>query len=347
MIHIGIDHHKRYSVAIAIDDAGEVRREARLDNSPEAWRTFRESLPPGEPVQSVLEAGRSWGTMFDQLSELGFNPKLANPLKMRLIAETFVKTDRIDASTHAIILKAGLTPLVHVPNQDVRHQKDLLRQKAWLVRFQTMIKNRIHGIVDRNHQKPPERTDLFGSHGRMWLNRLELPDADNKLLKSHLDLLDVAREQIKQAEAWIDEALRDNPNLPILMSLPGVGKFFGALIALEIDTIDRFPSSGKLCAYSGLIASTYSSGGKTTHGGLIRSCNRHLRYAFIEASWSSVRNSPYFESIYTRLKPRLGSLRAITAVARKLCEITFACLKNDRPYEERPYRFRRVALSSA
>lgn len=128
--------------------------------------------------------------------------------------------------------------------------------------------------------------------------------------------------------------------VPILESFPGVGSILGALIALEIDTIGRFHSPGKLAAYSGLVPSTYSSSGKTVHGRLIPS-NRHLKYAFIEAAWNAARVSPYFHDFYTRLKERKGSCKAIGAVARRLCEITYFCLKQNRAYEERPYRFRK------
>lgn len=137
MIHIGIDHHKRYSHAVAIDDAGTVCWDDRLSSDRDAFQSLKESLPPGEPVQSVLEAGRNWGILYDALEELEMNPILANPLKMRLIAETFTKTDKIDATTHAVILKAGLTPRVHVPPKEVRDQKYLLRQRFWLVKLQT------------------------------------------------------------------------------------------------------------------------------------------------------------------------------------------------------------------
>ena len=268
------------------------------------------------------------------------NPKLANPLKMRLIAETFTKTDKIDATTHAIILKAGLTPWAHVPPKEVRDQKNLLRQRFWLVKLQTSLKNRIHSVLDRQHLKPPETTDLFGSKGRAWINALSLPDPDGKLLTSDLELLDTHKSQIRQAEKWIDESLKENANVPILMTLPGVGKLLAALMALEVDTIERFHSPEKFCAYSGLANSTYSSWGKTFHGGLIPSSNHHLRYAFIEAGWVAVRCSPYFSAFFKRLKARKGSQDAIGAVARKLCEITWHCLRKRKDYEEKPYQFK-------
>lgn len=346
MIHLGIDHHKKFSYVVAMKDSGEILWEGKLDSDRVAFEELKKSLPPDEPVQSVLEAGRSWGTLYDALESLGLNPKLANSVKMRLIAETFTKTDKIDATTHAIILKAGLTPLVHVPPKDVRDQKNLLRQRMWLVKLQTMLKNRIHDIIDRNHVKPPEVSDLFGRGGRTWLEELRFGEPDGNLLNADLELLDTLRTHIRQTEEWIDETLKENPYIPLLRSLPGVGKLLAAVIALEVHTIDRFASPSKLCAYSGLANSTYSSGGKTVHGGLMPACNHHMRYAFIEAAWTAIRVSPYFSAFYKRLKARKGSHDAVGAVGRKLCEITYYCLKNQRDYREKPYQFRSGRLAA-
>lgn len=109
-----------------------------------------------------------------------------------------------------------------------------------MVKIQTALKNRIHNLLDRNHLKPPEKTNLFGAHGRAWMNRLSLKDPDHKLLKSDLDLLDTLRSHIRQTEKWVDEALKDNPYIELLKSLSGIGDLLAPLIALEIDTLERF-----------------------------------------------------------------------------------------------------------
>lgn len=343
MIHVGIDYHKRSSHIVVMNDAGEVHWDGDMPSCRESFETLRALLPPGEPVQSALEAGPNWGVPFDILEELGLGPKLSNPLKTKLIGESFIKTDKIDATAIAQMLRAGMLPLVHVPSKEVRAQKNLLRQRSWLVGLQTALKNRIHALVDRNHVKPPEMTDLFGSRGRAWLNALHLPAPDNDLLKSDLQLLDTVRGHIRETAKWIEDALQENPDIAILESLPGVGKLLAALIALEIDRVERFLTPEKLCSYSGLAPSTFKTGGrgaKTFHGGLIPTCNHHLRYAFIEAAWTAARVSPYYSAYYRRMRYSKGAGDAIPAVARKLCMVAWHCLKKRRLYQERPYRFK-------
>lgn len=71
--------------------------------------------------------------------------------------------------------------------------------------------------------------------------------------------------------------------MKLLKSIPGIGEFFARLIDAEIHDISRFRTPKKLAAYAGLVPSTYSSGGKTFHGKIIKQGNKWLRWAFVEA----------------------------------------------------------------
>ena len=340
MIHVGIDHHKRYSHVNLLDDSGTILWEGRLGNDRSDFEKLKSRFIGDTPVRSVLEAGRNWGPLFDTLDELGMNPILANPLKVRAIAEAKIKTDAIDAQTLAMLLKGDLIPRVYVPTRAVRDQKNLLRHRMYLVKIKTAIKNRVHNLLDRNRQKPPAVSDIFGAWGRAWMKKVALPELDAKLMSADLAMLDSIQAQIKESELWIQETLTADPHLELIRTLPGVGKVLGPVIALEINSIDRFLSAGKLCAYAGLVPSTYSSGGKTHHGGVLAGCNRHLRCAFVEAAWIAIRVSPYFGAFFKRLKARRGTNKSLVAVARKLCEACFHCLRTRTPYREREYRFR-------
>ncbi len=149
--------------------------------------------------------------------------------------------------------------------------------------------------------------------------------------------MDTFHEHIKKTEAWIGKELKDNPLIGILITLPGFGKVLSALAALEIDNIKRFRTKAKFASYCGLIPSTFASGGKVYHGDLIPGGNRWLRYVFIEASWVSIRTSVYCRFYFEKMKDRKNSNVAIVALARRLSEIAYRCLKEKRAYEERPY----------
>ncbi|MCB4791333.1 MAG: transposase [Elusimicrobia bacterium] len=81
----------------------------------------------------------------------------------------------------------------------------------------------------------------------------------------------------------------------------------------------------------------YSTGGIVSHGRLISTCNHWLRYAFVEAAWAAIRSSPYFRALFSRMRKRKGPNVAIAVIARRLSEVIYRCLSENRNYEERPY----------
>ncbi len=335
MYYLGIDHHKRYSQVAVVDEKGTVRSNGKIANEKKAFALLKEYYK--EPCRAVIEAGRNWGMMYDLLEELDIKTVVGHPLKIRAIADAKIKSDSIDAKTLAHLLRADLIPRVHVPSKEIREQKNLLRHRLWLVRLQTMTKNRIHQLIDRNHVKRPKVKNIFGVAGRTFLKGLNLSPIDQKLLKDHLELLDNLHQHIRKTEVWIGKELKNNHLMDILITLPGFGKVLSALAALEIDNINRFRTQAKFASYSALIPSTFASGGKVYHGDLIPGGNRWLKYVFIEAAWVSIRTSTYCRFYFERMKDRKNSNVAIVALARRLSEIAYRCLKEKRAYEERPY----------
>ena len=145
MNYTGIDHHKRYSVACTLDAQGRLLKQARLEhNAPEAFAAYFAAL--GAPSAVVIEACWNWGTLYDLLEETPGVERvvLSNPAKNRIIADAQIKNDRIDAKALATLLRGDFVATVHVPAKDVRAKKNTVRQRLWLARVRTMVRNRIH-----------------------------------------------------------------------------------------------------------------------------------------------------------------------------------------------------------
>jgi transposase len=336
MLYLGVDCHKKYSQIAVMDEKGKVKANCKVPNEKVAFKSFLKDVK--EPCKAVIEAGRSWGKVHDLLEDdFDIDTIVANPLKVRAIAEASIKTDSIDAKTLAHLLRTDLIPEVHVPPKEIREQKGILRHRIWLVRLQTMTKNRIHQIIDRNHVEDRPVVTLFGKKGKEYLKNLKLPEIDRRLLDDHLLLLDYLEQNVDHMEDWIDETLKENKMVGILDSIPGFGNLFSALAALEIDDINRFPDDSKFASYSCLIPSTHASGGNVYHGRLISSGNRWLKYVFIEAAWAAVRSNLYFKSFYNKFRRNKPANVAIVAVARRISRIAYKCLKENRKYEDRPY----------
>lgn len=344
MNYVGVDYHKRYSYVTAIDEAGRMTGARRVDNTVGDFRSFFETLDG--PIAAVVEASRTWGVMYDLLEGLDGmeSVTLAHPQKVRAIAAAKIKTDKIDAETLAQLLRVNLIPAAHIPGRETRAFKEMIRQRVFLVRLRTRLKNRIHVLLDRRRIPGPSVSDLFGKRGTDYLRQLKLSGVDGEILRENLHLLETLNQLIKEAERDIQRLIGDDPRVTVLRTVPGLGPTLAAVVAMEIDDIRRFATAAKLASYAGLVPSTYGSGGKVYHGRLLPMRNKWLRWAFVEAAWVAMRSSPYCKTFFEVRKRNKGPHTAAIALARRLSEIVWHVLTDGRAYEERPVPARRTRM---
>ena len=333
--HIGVDYHKNYSHLVVQDTGGKILRSGRVKNSRQSLGAFLERY--SENSHAVMEATRNWMVMYDWLDDICDDVVLAHPKKVKAIADAKIKTDKIDATVLAHLLRADLVPEAWAPGEKARELRLALRERMFYVRLRTMVKNRIVTAFDRY----PEQTahlkklsDLFGKTGREQLSALNVSQIDRIQIDRGLEFIGDIDNRIKQAEATIRAMTKTNGNVKLLKTIPGIGEFFARLIEAEIGDISRFRSPKKLAAYAGLVPSTYSSGDKTYHGKIIKQGNKWLRWAFVEAIGPAIIADPQLRAQYEHLKIR-GPNKARVAIARKLLTITFFVLRDQRPYERR------------
>lgn len=348
--HIGVDYHKKYSFMVVKDDRGKVLRSGQVVNQKKQIEKFVE--PFAKEGHAVIEATRNWVVIHDWLEEMMDEVVLANPLKVKAIAEAKIKTDKIDGNVLADLLRVDMIPEAHVPSKPARQMRVALRERMFFVKLRTMVKNRIHVIFDRypeEARKFKAQTDLFGKAGREILRQVKVSDLDRTLIDRELGLLDELGGLIKSAEATIKEYSAGNENVARLKTIPGVGEFFARLVDAEIDDINRFRNAKKLACYAGLVPSTYSSGGKTFNGRIIKGGNKWLRWAFVEAVIPAVGCDDELKDEYERLKAKKGYNKAKVAIARRLLTIAFHVLKEKRNYRRlnKPEREMKKLLRSS
>jgi transposase len=71
------------------------------------------------PVAVVYECGLNWSWLYEVLEGIDkvHSITVANPYKVRLIAEAQIKTDKIDARKLAMLLRLGVIPVCHMPDR--------------------------------------------------------------------------------------------------------------------------------------------------------------------------------------------------------------------------------------
>lgn len=333
MYAIGVDFHKAYSHMTVLDQEGHILKVGRVLNTAAAVQAFVAPFRTGG--QAVVEATRNWTIIYDLLETELEAVHLAHPLKVRAIAEARIKTDRIDSHTLAHLLRCDLLPRAYVRPRAERIAQHILRQRMFFVRLRTMVKNRIHVLIDRQlavREAASGFSDLFGQAGLTWLQTVALPELERRILTSELNLFDALQARIAESDGLVHQLAASDPRVRHVRTIPGMGRFFSVLVTHEIGDIGRFRRPEKLCAYAGIVPSVHASGGKVYHGRLTKQGNKWLRWAVIEAVRPAIKSDSGLHTYYHRLRHRKGPNPAKVATARRLLTIVHRVLSQDRPY---------------
>jgi transposase len=96
----------------------------------------------------ALEAGNQSAWLHDRLVELGAEVTVVNPTRVKLIAESRRKTDKIDAKILCELLRLnGLPEPVHIPGPETRSLRGLLVARRQLVAARTKLCNVVRGML--------------------------------------------------------------------------------------------------------------------------------------------------------------------------------------------------------
>ena len=109
----------------------------------------------------------------------------------------------------------------------------------------------MHAVL-LTHGKPCPVSDLFGVRGRQLLAQLGLPESWQSTVEAGLRLIDELDREISDCERELRRLGADDRDVPLLLTVSGIGWVLADTIAAEIGDIDRFPSPRKLAGYSGL-----------------------------------------------------------------------------------------------
>jgi len=331
MRHIGADVHKEYTVFCILTPEGEIEQRVRVENNPQFIREFLSQIP--RPAHLALEASYHWQPFFELVEEMDIQVSLAHPFKVKLIAEARIKTDTIDATTLAHLLRLDYLPTAYIPPRGVRDLREILRHRAKLVATRTAVKNRIHALLAKNGVRH-SFSDLFGKKGRLFLEGISLRPCYQLALGQDLALLDVLERLIVEVSQVIEGKAKANPEALLLTTIPGISYYSALLILAEIGEIRRFPHPKKLCCWAGLVPSTYSSAGRTHHGHLTKQGSSWLRWILTQVAPHAVRGSARLRALHGRVARRQGRNAAKMAVARQMLIIIHRMLTRREPFLE-------------
>jgi transposase len=322
--YIGIDLHKATSFITRMDQRGRILEQVQLRTDAPSLKGYLERLRPDTRI--AVEATGNWVYLYELIEDRCPDLVLAHPLKTKAIASARIKTDKIDATTLAHLLRANLLPAAYIPPRPVRDTREVLRYRASLVRLRTQVKNKVHAILAKNGLRTPTK-NAFGKKAGRFLATVPTRACYRLALDGYLRLLAALTAELATVTSIIEAQVQQDPQAQLLCTMPGIGPYSALLILSEIGDVRRFPDGRRLCSYAGLVPSIYASGGTTRCGRLTKQGSKWLRWILVELSVHAISGAPQFRALYHRVAKKHGANTGRVAVARAMLKAIYAMLR--------------------
>jgi transposase len=332
MLFVGIDLHKKTITLCVVNQARETLLQKRfLCCEAQKIRDFFAALGP---FQAVVEATASYEWLWALLEPLAARLVLAHPKKLRIIAESTRKSDKLDARVLAEFLALDMIPQAYRPTPRQRQHRALVRQREFICQRITAVKNKMRRLLSDYNA---DRRDVFSAEGQTYMAQVALSAADRFVLEQlqehwqHLEKQRRAADQTLRAFAKT-APIAEAEARAALATIPEVGPVTIDVVVSEVGDVRRFRSAKQVTAYAGLAPGRRESAGKSKDLGITKEGSRRLRWALVEAAWRIVRRSPRWQTIYEQLWRRRGKKKAVVAVARRLLTVMVALLRSGQSY---------------
>ena len=350
-----IDVHKKLLVVVAADASqAEWKFECRrFGTGADELRNLRLWLCDHQVAEAVMEsAAQYWKPVWLEL-ETHLKLHLAQAQSNR--APQGRKSDFGDAKRLLRRFVAGELFLSFVPDAEQRAWRTVTRARLQLVCDRVQLQAQVESLLEEGRIKLSSViSDLLGVSGRRILRalaqgqtdpealaalgddrlrcgRVILKDALNgslsgihqKLLGQHLDRIELIDRQIHELSRLSAEQMQPYQHVIVrLIEVPGIGVEAAHQILAEIGPdAAAFSSARRLASWVGVCPGTKESAAEN-HSGRCAKGNRFLRRLLCQAAQAGVRKKgSHLQSQFRRLIVRLGFLKAIWAIAHRLCRI--------------------------
>jgi transposase len=363
----GLDVHQKSVTACLIvqTDTGERIEQQEFGTFTRELRALKEWLLDNACLIVAIEStGVYWRPVFNVL-EGAVQVILVNARHTKHLPGR--KTDMSDSKWLAGLLRHGLVRGSFIPAQEIREWRDWCRQRKTLVDTVGDYKRRVHKTLEMANVKIGSvLSDVFGATGRnlihLLLNveaftlsdvkeclrgRLAGKDRDQKawelydairgffgdhqrdVLKPLLRIIAALENEIALIEARLQRLLAPHQDLiKRMVAVPGIAHVAAWAIIAEVSpTLEAFPTVEAFSSWCGVSPGNHESAGKRKSA---RSPvqGKMIKTVLVEVAWAAIKcKDSYYRDKYFRLKARLGSKKAIVAVAHRIAKALFHIMK--------------------
>lgn len=151
-----------------------------------------------------------------------------------------------------------------------------------------------------------------------------------RTMVSQVEFLNATIAKVEKEVASLLEKVEPN-----ITTIPGVSTTTGAQIVAEIGDVKRFRNAASIVKYAGLNSGVNESGKYSAEGvPITKHGSPYLRRSMWLAANRARQYDPKLREYYDKLRRRGKPHRvAVTAVARKLCHVVYAVMRDGEPYD--------------
>jgi transposase len=335
--YCGIDLAGVSSYVYVADGRGRKRWGGPVSTTREALRaSLRRFFRGGLSI--AIEAGNQTAWVHEVLVEMGAEVTVVNPAKVKLIAESRRKTDKVDAKILCELLRLdGLPHPVHMPCREARSLRGLLVARRQLVSARTKLCNVVRGMLRQEGIRLPARAlTTFVGWERLLSGGFEQSHLLEIVAAYHSTFVSLTKS-IRELERELARREKEDVRAERLQTMPRVGRITALTHLAAVDDVYRFSSSRKLVSYSGLAPTVRSSGERTNYGPITRQGRQELRFVWVQVAHQVAldrqRDTQPLRTWFRRLERRRGKKTAIVALARRLIAIAYHLLREETVYD--------------
>ena len=340
-IFIGIDVDKsKFSITVKDGHLKSISKTMPAD--PQTLYNYIHNQYADQKVICAYEAGPTGFELYDYFTEHRQKCFVTSPITIPRARNQKVKNNRIDSNTLSHYLRSGELKAVRVPEGAYRELRHLIRSREQYADDRKKAKQRIKGLLlyTALHKTIKEPEQNWSSRYIQELKELSCTAAVRQRLDMLLGDLDYARRQtsliLRRLRTFCKEQGEIQNYLNYLQSIPGIGFITAATVLANIGDPQNLKNVREIAGFLGLTPREHSTGETISRGSITHLGNQVMRTLLIEAAWVAIRHDQQLEQFYHRIKakhhPEFAARKAIVAVARKLTQIIYCVLKEQRNY---------------
>ena len=254
---------------------------------------------------------------------------MAHPKELAWIVKSKKKNDKVDSQKLAKLHSVGMIPEAHLLDRVDQIFRDLLIQRVKLGAESSRVKNSIIGYLKREglYRNLPDTTDGFSDERREAIRAISFGDDRDLVLATMLARLEFIEKLTPPLEKRIKAQAKENEDVRLLMSIPGVNFYLASLLSSYIGDVHRFPDADHLASFFGIVPAEKNSSSMRRVGHMTKDGPDSVRMALSIMVDTVTRRDARLREYYQKEKARTGKGKmAHVLTMRKLVRMIYTML---------------------